>query len=145
VTTHFNAGTDPTTMRIVRDVPAAPLRVWRAWTDPAELATWFWPASYAATAEIDLRIGGRYRVASAARGMAVSGEFVAVEEPNRLVQTWQWDGEDDVTLVTTEFRGADDGHTEVVITHERFAAATDRDNHAQGWNDCLDRLATHAF
>lgn len=136
---------DPTTLRIIRDVPAAPHRVWRAWTDPVELVTWFWPPSFATTAEIDLRIGGRYRVASAVAGMAVSGEFVAVEEPRRLVQTWQWDGEDDVTLVTTQFRAADDGRTEVVITHERFADAADRDSHAQGWNDCLDRLVAHPF
>lgn len=143
MTTDDEPATPPTTLRVVRHVPAEPARVWRAWTDPAELAAWYWPVSFGTTADIDLRAGGRYRVASEAAGMAVSGEFVTVEEPRLLVQTWQWDGEDAVTMVTTRFEGTDDGATRIVVAHERFVDAGERRNHAQGWNDCLDRLVTH--
>jgi len=31
--------------------------------------------------------------------------------------------------------------TDVVLTHEPFADAADRDRHTAGWNGCLDRLA----
>ena len=135
----------PLTLQLKRHVPAGRERVWQAWTDPAELARWYWPASFATECSVDLRVGGRFRIASATAGMAVSGEFAAVEPPGRLVHTWQWDGEDLETLVTVEFLARADGGTDVVVTHERFTDAGDSANHAQGWNDCLGRLTAHDF
>ncbi|SDS80943.1 Uncharacterized conserved protein YndB, AHSA1/START domain [Jiangella sp. DSM 45060] len=135
----------PLTLQLKRHVPAEPARVWRAWTDPSELARWYWPASFAPTCDVDLRVGGRFRIASAAAGMAVSGEFAAVEPPARLVHTWRWDGEDAETLVTVEFLAGADGGTDVVVTHERFTDPGESANHAQGWNDCLARLVAYDF
>ncbi|WP_158564026.1 SRPBCC family protein [Jiangella anatolica] len=139
--------TIPLTLQLKRHVPAAPERVWRAWTDPAELARWYWPASFQTTCDVDLRVGGRFRIASATAAMAVSGEFAAVEPPpaGRLVHTWRWDGEEVETLVTVEFLAGADGGTDVVVTHERFTDAGDCANHAQGWTDCLARLIAHDF
>jgi uncharacterized protein YndB with AHSA1/START domain len=117
-------------------------RVWRALTDADALAAWLWPDRFATKAEVDLRVGGRYRFDGTASGMAVTGEYVAVEPPYRVVFTWRWDGEPDETLVTVELRPAGPGGTELVLTHERFADAAQRDNHATGWADCLDRLPT---
>ncbi|WP_158603061.1 SRPBCC family protein [Jiangella rhizosphaerae] len=137
--------TTPLTLQLKRRVPADRSRVWRAWTDPAELARWYWPDSFDTQCSIDLRVGGRFRIASEPAGMAVSGEFATVEPPARLVHTWRWDGEDDETLVTVEFLDAPDGATDVVVTHERFTDPADSANHAQGWNDCLARLIAHDF
>jgi uncharacterized protein YndB with AHSA1/START domain len=118
-------------------------RVWRAMTDPAALAAWFWPQRFNPTVEVDLRVGGRYRIDGPAAGMAVSGEYVTVEPPHRLVFTWTWDGEDTETLVTVELADTAEG-TELSLRHERFdagaAGAAARDLNAQGWHDCLDRL-----
>lgn len=125
-----------TELRIERTLTASPERVWRAFTT-TELGAWLWPATWGATCEVDLRVGGRYRVA--AEAMAVGGEFVALDAPHRLVQTWQWDGDDDETLVTITFEPRDGG-TALTIVHERFETAEDSANHLQGWNDCLDRL-----
>jgi uncharacterized protein YndB with AHSA1/START domain len=118
-------------------VPAE--RVWRALTDPAALAAWFWPQRFATTTEVDLRVGGRYRIDGTAVGMAVSGEYVTVDPPHTLVFTWRWDGEPGETLVTIELIPAEAG-TDLVLRHERFASDGDRDGHAQGWHDCLARL-----
>lgn len=131
--------TEPT---VTRTLNAPPERVWRALTDANELAAWFWPPSWASTVEADVRVGGRYRVASEVGGMAVGGEYVAVEPFERLVQTWRWDGEDHETLVTTTLTPSGDG-TLVTILHERFATDEDAANHRQGWDDCLDRLPSH--
>jgi uncharacterized protein YndB with AHSA1/START domain len=128
-----------TELRITRVLAAPPERVWRAFTDSAALSAWFWPERFGTTVEADVRAGGRYRIDGPGAGMAVSGEYVAVEPRSRLVFTWRWDGEPDETLVTLEFRPAPAG-TELVITHERFADDADRDNHAKGWADCIDRL-----
>jgi uncharacterized protein YndB with AHSA1/START domain len=128
-----------TELTIRRTVPAATERVWRAFTTD-ELAAWLWPSTWGMTAEVDLRVGGRYRVVSESKGMGVSGAFITVEPTSRLVQTWQWDGEDDETLVTIILE-PEGGGTALTIVHERFADEQTRDEHLQGWNDCLDRLA----
>jgi uncharacterized protein YndB with AHSA1/START domain len=128
-----------TELTVNRTLAAPADRVWRALTDPAALAAWFWPQRFAPTADVDLRVGGRYRIDGPAVGMAVSGEYVTVEPPHKLVFTWIWDGEPGETLVTIELTPSDTG-TELTVRHERFADDANRDNHAQGWLDCLDRL-----
>lgn len=128
-----------TELTISRTLAAPAERVWRALTDPAALAAWFWPQRFAPTATVDLRVGGRFRIDGPAVGMAASGEYVTVEPPRTLVFTWLWDGDPDETLVTIELTPVADG-THLALRHERFADAGSRDNHAQGWNDCLDRL-----
>lgn len=125
-----------TELRIERTLAANPERVWRAFTTP-ELGEWLWPAAWNATCQVDARVGGRYRVAAAA--MTVGGEFVALDEPHRIVQTWQWDDEPNETLVTITLEPRDGG-TALTIVHERFETAEDSAHHLQGWNDCLDRL-----
>lgn len=73
--------------------------------------------------------------------IAVVGEFVEIEPPTRLVYTFGWEGEDAPTdIVTMEFREYGPAETVVVLTHTGFTDANVRDNHALGWNDCLDRL-----
>lgn len=130
-------------VRIDRTVDASPTRVWEAFTTADQLAAWLWPNRWDATAEVDLRIGGRFRIASAVTGMAVVGEFVALDEPTRLVQTWRWEGEPDETLVTITLDPGPDGGTLLTIVQERFTLQADADSHVQGWNDCLDRLRPH--
>ena len=124
---------------IERIIPASRERVWKALTSE-ELAGWFWPPRFGTTAQLDVRIGGAYRIDARGAGMAVSGVFVAVEEPERLVQTWRWDGEDAETLVTFTLAETSEGTTALTIVHENFADEQSCTLHTQGWNDCLDRL-----
>jgi uncharacterized protein YndB with AHSA1/START domain len=102
--------------------------------------------------ELDLRPGGRYRLEGTvrARPWSVWGTYREVVPPSRLVYTWTWEndaalgeplGKD--TLVTVDFheRGAE---TEVVVTHEKLATERARIEHANGWVECLDRVAALA-
>ena len=96
-------------------------------------------------AEVDLRVGGRYRLGMKPPDrdvvLIVGGTYREVERPARLVYTWAWEGSDaPETLVTVEFhdRGAS---TEVVLIHENFTDGKVRDEHVGGWSGCLDRLA----
>jgi uncharacterized protein YndB with AHSA1/START domain len=128
------------TINLTHTLPAPPDRVWRALTDPDALAAWFWPAArYGTVARVDLRPGGRYRIEGTAAGIAVSGEYLKVEVPQRLVFTWRWDGEDEETLVTIELVDSPTG-CELRLLHERFLDEASRDGNATGWSDCLDRL-----
>jgi len=142
-----------TTRRIIR---AAPAQVFRAWTEPALLTGWFAVAEGYTTpvAEVDLRVGGRYRLGMQPPGTAqvdvAAGEYQDIAPPDRLVFTWQWEGAPagaPVTLVTVLFKAHAVG-TELILTHERFGSAASRDQHAAGWQGCLDQLerllASHA-
>jgi uncharacterized protein YndB with AHSA1/START domain len=126
-----------TQLQIIRMFSADPERVWAALTQPEALTSWFWPARLDAKVTVDLRQGGSYRIEAA--DMAVSGEYQEIAMPRRLVFTWRWDGEAEESLVTIELTGRD-GKTELTLRHERLADAHTSDQHAQGWNDCLDRL-----
>jgi uncharacterized protein YndB with AHSA1/START domain len=73
--------------------------------------------------------------------MLLSGTYLEVKSPDRLVLTWQWEGDPDFgeTLLTLDFL-AHGNSTELVLTHERFPNSQWRDRHAVGWNGCFDRL-----
>jgi uncharacterized protein YndB with AHSA1/START domain len=127
-------------LRIRRVLPSAPEEVWFALTDPHALETWFWPSkTFGTVAEADPRPGGGYRIDAPKAGIAAAGEYVTVEPPRLLVMTWRWCDEPAETLVTIKLDETADG-TVLTLIHERFADGQDRDGHAQGWSDCLDRL-----
>ena len=104
-------------VHLSRTFPADLDQVWRALTDPAELAAWFWPADYGTTAEADARVGGRYRIAAAGRQLAVEGEYLEVAPPRRLVASWRWDGDDVRSVVHVDLIGGEHG-SGLTLTHE---------------------------
>lgn len=140
--------TAPVAVRLSRTLAAPREKVFRAWTTPAELKRWSAPGDMVpALAEVDLRVGGRYRIHMQAPDGAVhkvSGVYQVVDPPRRLVYTWAWEegSAQGDTLVTVEFneRGAD--QTEVVLTHERFPNAEIRDRHQHGWTGCLEKFVS---
>ena len=49
---------------IERTLKSSPERVFDAFTDPDQLTKWWWPTGFACpAAEVDLRVGGKYRLA----------------------------------------------------------------------------------
>jgi uncharacterized protein YndB with AHSA1/START domain len=129
---------------ISRSLPAPPAVVWQGFTSPAALAQWFWQQeSFGTIAEADLRVGGQYRIAGPRAGIGVSGRYTVVQPGHRLGFSWQWDGEARESLVSIELEetGAWGLGTDLVLTHQGLADDADRQNHARGWSDCLDRLS----
>ena len=131
-----------------RTFRASPERVFGAWTQPAALRAWWCPPGWVAgEIEIDLRIGGTYSVAMSRAGSAgsvvsVSGRFLEVRPPERLVYTWRWEGafaEMPETLVILEFRGSNN-ETVLTLHHDNFADPGLRQQHRSGWMAACDRL-----
>lgn len=85
MTTTVN-GTDIVTVRVLQ---APRERVWRAWTDPAELARWWGPKGFTNTFQaFDPRPEGRWRfVMHGPDGRDYKNEsvFLEVTEPERIV------------------------------------------------------------
>jgi uncharacterized protein YndB with AHSA1/START domain len=139
-----------TVLRLERRFAAPPERVFDAWTDPELLRRWFHvgPDWDTPSAEVDLREGGRYRIAmrepNSGDVHAVLGEYSEIKRPHRLVYTWAWEAEEGSPMgaeshVTVEFAADGDG-TQVVLTHTGFPSEENRDQHAHGWEGCLASL-----
>jgi uncharacterized protein YndB with AHSA1/START domain len=135
---------DPPRAHVQRIIRAGAQEIFDAWTNPAEMGHWMTPVG-TARAEVDLRVGGRFRLLMADEHLSIehSGEYRVIQPPTLLVFTWrsEFTGMRD-TLVTVRLtpRGAD--QTELEITHE-LATENEATSHAGGWNQLVSRLAEH--
>jgi uncharacterized protein YndB with AHSA1/START domain len=125
-----------------RRVRASARRVFDAWTEPAQLQLWWGPRPVTcAEAEVDLRVGGAYRIVNALPGggsVTIAGEFRVVQPPRKLVFTWRI-GAEEASLVTVRFEAHGD-ETEVIVLHEEIPTDAKRDSHVEGWSGCLEGL-----
>jgi uncharacterized protein YndB with AHSA1/START domain len=135
------------TLQMKRTFRAPRAKVFRAWTGRLELAQWFAPSAEYSTVvpELELRVGGRYRVEMHHKGGNVhrfSGTYQEIKPPEKVVFTWRWEGDTNPehSVVTIEFQDLGNS-TEVTLTHERLPNPEERDKHAHGWNGCMDQLA----
>jgi len=130
---------------IRRVVRAAPARVFAAWTRPEELRRWWAPNGLVCTAaQVQLSVGGRYRIANQlpdGQVLWISGEYEIIEPPARLVYSWRIESRGgEPERVTVRFETHGDG-TEVIVLHERIAEPAVRARHERGWAGCLEALA----
>ena len=134
------------TLHLERLLPAPRARVFRACTEPDELARWWGPAGFTAPrVEVDLRVGGGYRIAMQppeGELFHLAGEFREIDPPRRLAYTFRWeepDPDDRETVVTLSL-GDRGGMTELIVDQGVFATEGRRALHGQGWTETLDRL-----
>jgi uncharacterized protein YndB with AHSA1/START domain len=57
-------------------------KVWAALTIPERLADWF------GNVDLELRVGGHYRISWEGEDYTVDGEIIELDPPRRLVHTW---------------------------------------------------------
>jgi uncharacterized protein YndB with AHSA1/START domain len=130
----------PGSLHLERLVPGEPEDVFAAWTTP-RMARWMSPEG-AAEAEVDLRVGGRFRVIMVGHvdRLEHTGEYLELEPPRRLVFTWAspYTGPEP-SVVTVELYPQDAG-TRLVLTHEQLPAEV-VDGHRNGWGEMLGRLS----
>ncbi len=128
-----------------RHLRVAPEKVWRAWVDPQALKHWFGPAKITSVpvAEIDLRVGGRFRVvmlAADGERHEVGGVYREIVPDRKLVFSWAWHSTPErESRVTVLIEPAVDG-CELVLRHEQFTDEAAREGHAHGWTGSLVKL-----
>jgi uncharacterized protein YndB with AHSA1/START domain len=139
-----------TSLTIVRRIAARPAIVFAALTTPEGIAAWWGPdAGPVLVAEMDLRVGGRFRVRFRMLDGSEhesSGEYLEVVRPKRLAMTWRWAGGEDPgeSLLEIDLRAIAEG-TELTLTHSRLADEETRRSHEEGWNGALDKLERHCL
>ena len=147
--------TDPTPVAaadeqvlITRIFDAPREQVFRAWTNPDEVAAWYGPEHFDTPRErihIDLRVGGRYELTMVPRGggadFAVGYEIIEVVEPELIVlrsDPMPEVGIHEPTITRVEFH--DHGaRTRMTLSDGPYPQGG---GHAEaGWNGALDKLA----
>src|SRR5262249_47720292 len=133
---------------VKRSIAASAAELFDAWTTPAALKAWWGPPGVRCVdAEIDLRVGGRYRIANELPDRSllwISGEFELISRPTALVYSWEVSpnsrGKERVSVSFKEESVSGRKRTEVTIVHERIGSRSTRDEHERGWHGCLEGL-----
>jgi uncharacterized protein YndB with AHSA1/START domain len=137
---------DGLVLRLKRILPAPRAAVFRALTDPGELARWWGPRGFTApSVEFDPRVGGGYRIAMQPPDgdlFHLSGEVREIDPLARLAYTFRWDppAPDDRQTVVTLSLEARGERTEIRLTQGAFATEERRALHEAGWTDSFRRL-----
>jgi uncharacterized protein YndB with AHSA1/START domain len=141
---------------VERQLGASPERVFDAFTDPDQLTRWWWPNGFSCpAAEVDLRVGGAYRLAMEWPGSIpgeaqfshhMGGEYYEIQRPHRLLMSGRAfndeQGELFATLIEVTFEGRDGG-TLLTVRQSYFEPMPPPDALAgaeQGWSEQLDKL-----
>ena len=124
--------------------------VWKAWTDPKQLAQWFPPDHFTASCEIDVRPGGRVRIDMKGPDGSVfptNGVYREIVPNERIVFTLEGaEGGIPPEVLTTVLFEDQAGKTRLTIRQTMATAAafdSMRAPMSQGLQQTLDKLAAH--
>ena len=142
-----NVGAVSTRLTARRTIRASQERLFDAWTQPDQLMRWWGPTGVACiAAEVDLRVGGQYRIGNRLPNndvLWIDGEFELIDRPKELIYSWRiGPASQPAERVRVRFM-LQGSMTEVIIEHERIPTAEIRDQHQHGWVGCLDGLAKY--
>jgi uncharacterized protein YndB with AHSA1/START domain len=127
--------TTPTdrTIHIERIFDAPRDRVWKAITDPRLVAQWWGRGNKLVIEKFELKKGGHWRFVEHSDGgqHGFEGRYREVTPPERIVQTFEWDGMPAYVIIETmELIDLGDGRTKLVNT-SLFHTAEERDGMLQ--------------
>jgi len=142
-------------IRIERIFNASRDRVWKAMTDPELVAEWWGRGNKLVIEKLEVKRGGHWRfVEHSAEGVhGFEGRFREVTPPERVVQTFEWDGMPGYVIVNTmTLEDLGDDRTRMVTT-SLFHTTEERDGFLQsgmegGMNqsyEALDRVLATRF
>ena len=146
IKTHARAVSDLVDGSVVAsvEIAKAPDRVFQAlasreviewWVNPGVFDTREWTG--------DVRVGGSWSASGVARGAPYTlvGEFLEVDPPRKLVQTWQMKGTPGSPSTVIYLLETIPGGTRLTVRHSGIAAPDQRTNVGAGWRSSFDQLA----
>jgi uncharacterized protein YndB with AHSA1/START domain len=132
----------PGVVEIRRQLPAPIAEVFDWWTQAEKLRQWLSPIGIAEV-NLDLRVGGAFKIVMKSGDMAIphTGAFIEIVKPIRLVFTWvsPYTGPGP-SLVTVDLEPDGENATQLRLVHSQLPGAV-APSHRDGWGTMLDRLA----
>ncbi len=132
-------------VQLRRRVRAGAEQIFDLWTKPELMVRWMspFPGAVDCKASCDPRPGGVFSLVMSSEEASrdVSGTYVEIDRPRKLVFTWIGPLTNNATtLVTVELNPLGD-ETELVRTQERLPTPAILVGHTRGWGNILDHLA----
>jgi uncharacterized protein YndB with AHSA1/START domain len=128
------------------EIKASPERVFRALASDDIANWWGSPDLYRVTQWTgELKVGGHWRsvgVGHDGKPFEVGGEFVEIDPPRKLVQTWAPNWVAGPPTKVTYLLDAIEGGTRITVRHEGFGDAAACLSHTAGWERVFTWLAT---
>ncbi len=118
--------------------------LWRAWTDPQIIKLWFGsdPNGTVEEVEIDLRIGGAYRISfsdSDGSKHICKGRILSIIEHKLLIWSWEWESEPGhISELKVSFYSFGN-ETGVVLEHSNLNPQS-RHAYAEGWSGGFNKI-----
>jgi uncharacterized protein YndB with AHSA1/START domain len=120
-------------------------RIWQEWTEPERFADWFggpdWEVPLS-TVVMDVRDGGRLRLTMrlGAHEIHWKGEYLHVDEPERLIFKISDRPDERYELVTVELVDLGDGRTEMHFEQRGHMRPDQYRATREGWSGFFDRV-----
>ena len=141
-------------MSLTRRLSAPPSILFRAWTDPKQLAEWWGPKGFAnPVCDADARVGGVIRIhMRGPEGVVhpMTGRFLEIDRPHRLVFMASPLDKSDIpiaevlnTVTFVEFNRGTEISLVARVINATAASAQAVSGMSQAWSQSLDRLATY--
>jgi uncharacterized protein YndB with AHSA1/START domain len=118
--------------------------LWAAWTEPRFVSRWFGsdPNGTVLSAEIDLKVGGTYKISfqdSDGKLHTAFGNYLEVTPFSKLHCTWEWESEPGhVSELSLEFVQQQEV-TLLILTHDKLNPNS-LHGYKEGWNGTLDKI-----
>ncbi len=138
---------DTHTLRLSRHIKASPKAVYDAWLSADAISRWMGPMPNEAQVKtFEPEVNGTYRITMVGgenKEYIVGGTFKELDEPHKIVMTWQWEHSmEDInpeTLITVTF-AEKDGGTQMDFLQENMASEDSVKHHTDGWGPSFDKL-----
>ncbi|MCW7458746.1 SRPBCC domain-containing protein [Leptospira bandrabouensis] len=144
-------------LKVERKINAERKRLFQAWLDVQDFSRWFLSGELIGieSVTLDPRPGGKFLINMSLDGKILphTGEYITIDEPNKLVFTWCSHATDNRdTLVTVTFTDVFDVISEnskeisqkpktlVTLVHEMLTNDIQIKNHNYGWTSILEGL-----
>jgi uncharacterized protein YndB with AHSA1/START domain len=135
---------------VTRIIDAPRVLVFKAWTDPKQVARWWGPQGFVTTyCDMDITPGGAFRLcmrSPAGTDHWKRGIYREIVEPERIVFTFAWedaDGKPGHELLTTVTFADHGTKTKLTLNQALFETVEQCDDHRSGWTSCLERFAEY--
>ncbi|MNJ91277.1 hypothetical protein D3C87_89270 [compost metagenome] len=134
--------------------------VWKTWTEPERVKTWWGPKNYTcSTAKVDLRVGGKYlfdMIAPEGKIYWSTGTYSEIDKPSRISSsdsfaddkgnivdgTYYGMGADfpRTLYITVNFEEESQDRTKMTLRHTGFPPGEMLKMTTDGWNESLDKF-----
>ncbi|HKJ67337.1 MAG TPA: SRPBCC domain-containing protein [bacterium] len=118
-------------------------QLFQAWSDPAVMEKWLFPFPAGGSVDVEntFEVGGTYHLdmhTPDGEVYTMTGEYREIIPNRKIIFTWNTTQVQE-TVVTVEFTPVEEG-TKLSLTHDLFPDADARQQHTDGWEDCLANL-----